>query len=109
MHEPAVNPESPPGTMRSLLAGLLLIVVASGGISAQPADCPTEPSAGPMMPLSLDLAGRPGVPRGVTGQSAGEQRHQHDAGESGEQHLEAHDELGGRLRQPDGVAGTRRP
>jgi hypothetical protein len=55
--------------MRSLLAGLLLIVVASGGISAQPADCPTEPSAGPMMPLSLDLAGRPGVPRGVTGQA----------------------------------------
>jgi hypothetical protein len=57
--------------MRSLLAALLLLVLvlASHGVAAQPADCPTEPSAGPMLPLSLDLAGRPGVPRGVTGQT----------------------------------------
>jgi hypothetical protein len=55
--------------MRSLLAGSLFMVVALRGVAAQPADCPIEPSAGPMLPLSLDLAGRPGVPNGVTGQA----------------------------------------
>jgi hypothetical protein len=55
--------------MRWLLIGLLLVVLASFGVAAQPADCPAEPSAGPMLPLSLDLGGRPGVPRGVTGQA----------------------------------------
>jgi hypothetical protein len=55
--------------MRSLLAGLLLSVLALHGVAAQPADCQSEPSAGPRLPLSLDLAGRPGVPRGVTGQA----------------------------------------
>jgi hypothetical protein len=55
--------------MPSLLAALFLLVLASRGVTAQPADCPTEPLAGPVLPLSLDLAGRPGVPRGVTGQA----------------------------------------
>lgn len=36
---------------------------------AQPADCPTEPSSGPTLPLSVDLAGRRGVPSGTTGQA----------------------------------------
>ena len=52
-----------------ILAGLLLLVLASFRVAAQPADCPSMPPSGPMLPLSLDLAGRPGVPRGVTGQA----------------------------------------
>ena len=52
--------------MRALL--LLLLLVASP-CAAQPADCPVTPPQGPMLPLQLDLAGRPGVPRGTTGQT----------------------------------------
>jgi hypothetical protein len=52
-----------------ILAGLLLLVLASFRVAAQPADCPSVPSTEPMLPLALDLAGRPGVPRGVTGQA----------------------------------------
>jgi hypothetical protein len=37
--------------------------------SAQPADCLTAPPSGTMLPLSLDLAGRHGVPSGVGGQA----------------------------------------
>jgi hypothetical protein len=55
--------------MRWLLIGLLMLLVALRGVGAQPADCPAEPSTGPMLPLSLDLGGRAGVPRGVTGQA----------------------------------------
>ena len=55
--------------MRLLSAVLVLIVAAQGAAAAQPADCQVEPSAGPMLPLSLDLAGRPGVPAGTTGQA----------------------------------------
>jgi hypothetical protein len=55
--------------MRSLLTGLLLLVLAPLGVAAQPADCASVPSSGPMLLLSLDLGGRPGVPRGVTGQA----------------------------------------
>jgi hypothetical protein len=47
----------------------MLLAFALRGAAAQPADCPTEQTSGPMLPLSLDLAGRPGVPRGVTGQA----------------------------------------
>jgi hypothetical protein len=43
------------------------MMAAHGVAAAQTADCPVEPSAGPMLPLSLDLAGRPGVPVGTTG------------------------------------------
>jgi hypothetical protein len=52
--------------MRGLLTFIVLGLVASGAM-AQPADCPTSPAPGPSMPLSIDLAGRPGVPAGVTG------------------------------------------
>ena len=53
--------------MRSLFAGLLLLVTGADGLAEQPADCASEQWAGPTLPLSLDLAGRPGVPKGVTG------------------------------------------
>ncbi|HEX5327187.1 MAG TPA: hypothetical protein VFW75_11010 [Acetobacteraceae bacterium] len=52
---------------RSLLAVILLLVAGRAG--AQPADCRRPPPDGPRLPLSLDLAGRPGVPSGVTGQA----------------------------------------
>jgi len=52
-----------------MFAGILTLLAALHSAAAQPADCPTEPSAGPVLPLALDLAGRPGVPRGVTGQA----------------------------------------
>jgi hypothetical protein len=55
--------------MRLLLAGLLLLLVASDKSAAHEPDCVTEQSAGPSLPLSLDLAGRPGVPAGTTGQA----------------------------------------
>lgn len=54
--------------MWGLLAVVVLVLAASGAM-AQPADCPTEPAPGPSMPLSIDLAGRPGVPAGVTGKA----------------------------------------
>jgi hypothetical protein len=38
-------------------------------VAMSPADCPTEPASGPMLPLALDLAGRSGVPAGTTGQA----------------------------------------
>ncbi len=47
----------------------LLMAAALRGASAQPADCPTEPPSGPMLPLALDLAGRTNVPSGTTGQA----------------------------------------
>jgi hypothetical protein len=55
--------------MRLVLAGLLLMMATPHAGTAQPADCPVEPSVGPTLPLSLDLAGRPGVPAGATGQA----------------------------------------
>ena len=54
--------------MRLVLAGLLLTGGLSGA-AAQPADCPSEPSSGGTLSLSLDLAGRSGVPSGTTGQA----------------------------------------
>jgi hypothetical protein len=54
--------------MRLVLV-VLLLAIGLRGVAAQPADCPTEPSAGPMLPLALDLAGRTGVPFGTTGQA----------------------------------------
>jgi hypothetical protein len=51
-----------------LLVGLLL-GAAGHAVAAQPADCPTASPTGQALPLALDLAGRPGVPNGVTGQS----------------------------------------
>jgi hypothetical protein len=54
--------------MRSVLPWLLIWPVA---VVAQPADCPSDPSASPggILPLALDIGGRPGVPRGATGQA----------------------------------------
>jgi hypothetical protein len=48
--------------------GLVFGLAASGAIG-QPADCQTRPAAGPSLPLAIDLAGRPGVPAGVTGKT----------------------------------------
>ena len=47
---------------------LLLLMLASPCL-AQPADCPVPPPTGAVLPLWLDLAGRPGVPSGTTGQA----------------------------------------
>jgi hypothetical protein len=55
--------------MRLMSAVLLLLVPLVHAAAAQPADCASAPAGGPMLPLSLDLGGRPGVPRGVTGQA----------------------------------------
>ncbi|MDR3535564.1 MAG: hypothetical protein P4L71_03600 [Acetobacteraceae bacterium] len=48
---------------------LALLLLAPLALRAQPADCPTAPADGPTIPLALDLAGRPGVPAGTTGQA----------------------------------------
>jgi hypothetical protein len=55
--------------MRFVLASLLLLIAAVRGGAAQTADCRVDPSSGPTLPLALDLAGRPGVPAGTTGQA----------------------------------------
>ena len=54
--------------MRLVLA-ILMLVAASRGAVSQPADCSTEPTSGPTLPLALDLAGRRNVPPGTTGQA----------------------------------------
>jgi hypothetical protein len=51
------------------MRALLLLMLLVSPCLAQPADCPAPAANGPMLPLQLDLAGRPGVPRGVTGQA----------------------------------------
>jgi hypothetical protein len=47
---------------------LALAVAVTGRAIAQPADCPTTPSADATMPLYLDLGGMPGVPAGARGE-----------------------------------------
>jgi hypothetical protein len=54
--------------MRGLLAFMVLGLAASGAM-AQPADCLARPAPGPSLPLAIELAGRPGVPAGVTGKA----------------------------------------
>ncbi len=54
--------------MRGLLAAAGLVLAASGAM-AQPADCPTLPAQGPSIPVTVGLAGRPGVPSGVKGKA----------------------------------------
>jgi hypothetical protein len=54
--------------MRSWLVSVLLMLVSAAAV-AQPADCPRAAPEGPGLSLSLDLAGRPGVPSGLTGQA----------------------------------------
>jgi hypothetical protein len=46
----------------------VLLVLAPLRAGGQPADCPSVPQDGPGLDLSIDLAGRPGVPSGLTGQ-----------------------------------------
>jgi hypothetical protein len=50
-----------------LILGMLIALPRAA--SAQPADCLTAPPSGSMLPLSLDLAGRHGVPSGISGQA----------------------------------------
>jgi hypothetical protein len=50
-----------------LILGLL--TAAPHAAPAQPADCLTATPSGSMLPLSLDLAGRHGVPSGVSGEA----------------------------------------
>jgi hypothetical protein len=54
--------------MWGLLAFMVLGLAASGAM-AQPADCPARPALGPSLPLAIELAGRPGVPAGMTGKA----------------------------------------
>jgi hypothetical protein len=55
--------------MALLLAAVLLMLAVPRTAAAQSADCHSEPPAGPALSLSLDIAGRPGVPAGTTGQA----------------------------------------
>ncbi len=50
-----------------LVVALLLLLAHPA--AAQPADCPPAPSTGPVVPLAIDIAGRPGVPKGASGQA----------------------------------------
>ena len=52
--------------MRGLLWAAGLYATAA---LAQPADCPTLPPQGPGIGVSVDLAGRAGVPGGTTGKA----------------------------------------
>jgi hypothetical protein len=36
---------------------------------AQPADCPRDPAPAATLPLSIDLGGRPGVPKDAAGEA----------------------------------------
>ncbi len=47
---------------------LALLLLLPRPVAAQPADCPPAPPTGPVMGLGIDLAGRPGVPKGTSGQ-----------------------------------------
>jgi hypothetical protein len=48
---------------------LALLLLFARPVAAQPADCPPAPATGPIMPLAIDMAGRPGVPKGTSGQA----------------------------------------
>ncbi len=55
--------------MRGMLTVMALGLMTACAM-AQPADCPPRPaSPGPSQRLSINLAGRPGVPSGVTGRT----------------------------------------
>ncbi|MGE0226711.1 MAG: hypothetical protein AB7F35_27710 [Acetobacteraceae bacterium] len=47
----------------------LVLVLTCSAAAAQPADCPIEAAPQGVLPLAIDLGGRPGVPRGLTGQA----------------------------------------
>ena len=46
-----------------------LLLLLAGGADAQPADCTPAPVMGPVVPMGIDIAGRPGVPKGTSGQA----------------------------------------
>ena len=46
-----------------------LLVLFAHPAAAQPADCTPAPPTGPVMPLAIDLAGHPGVPKATSGQA----------------------------------------
>jgi hypothetical protein len=46
-----------------------LLLLLAGGADAQSADCAPAPVMGPVVPMSIDVAGRPGVPKGTSGQA----------------------------------------
>lgn len=52
-----------------MFAGFTVLLVVPCAAIAQGANCQTEAAPGATLPLSLDLAGRPGVPAGTTGQA----------------------------------------
>jgi hypothetical protein len=47
----------------------MIAVLASVWLAAAAADCPTVSESGASMSFSIDLAGRPGVPAGVGGET----------------------------------------
>lgn len=51
------------------MRALVVLLLLGSPCAAQPADCPAPPPRGPVLPLELELAGRPGVPSGVAGQA----------------------------------------
>jgi hypothetical protein len=79
--------------MWGLIAFVMLGLMASD-VMAQPADCPTRSASGPSQRLSINLAGRPGVPAGVTGKTVIEVPMQPAQTECGEPSAPA-DVLGG--------------
>jgi hypothetical protein len=93
------------------LAVLLATALAAGGAPrAQPADCATRPADEPALPLGIDLAGRPGVPSGVTGQAYVTLPLQAPSSDCGEPSLPAdilHGEPGNLLRGNTPARGPR--
>jgi hypothetical protein len=45
-----------------------LLLLSARPVAAQPADCAPAPPTGPVIALGIDLARRPGVPKGTSGQ-----------------------------------------
>jgi hypothetical protein len=79
--------------LRGLIAFVTLELMASGAM-AQPADCATRSTPGPSQRASINVAGRPGAPAGVTGKTAIEVPMQAPQTECGEPAAPA-DVLGG--------------
>jgi len=48
---------------------VLLLALFVRGAVAQPADCVPAPVMGPIVPMGIDIGGRPGVPKGDGGQA----------------------------------------
>jgi hypothetical protein len=48
---------------------VVLLLMPTRAVAAQPADCARAPPTGPVVTLGIDLAGRPGVPKSTRGQA----------------------------------------